>query len=81
MGVEAEYVFFILGLAMVPVGLLLLSISIFRKNRRIAIYGVICLSIFLLAIVRVHYAHFWKVDACLDHGGRFDYATTQCVYK
>lgn len=81
MGAQAEYAFFILGLAMAPVGLILLGIAAYQRNRRIALYGGICLAIFLLAIARVHYAQFWDVDACLDHGGNFDYEANQCVYE
>jgi len=66
---------------MAPAGVILLGVSAFRHNRRIALYGGFCLAIFLLAIARVNYAQFWEVDACLDHGGSFDYATNQCVYE
>ena len=78
MGSAAEYFLLLLGLASVPVGLLLLGAAIFWRDRKTAVLGCIVLAIATSVFVRVRYAQFWAIDACLDHGGSFNYEMGQC---
>lgn len=78
MGSAAEYFLLLLGLASVPIGLLLLGAAIFWRDRKTAVLGFIALAIATSVFVRVRYAQFWAIDACLDQGGSFDYEMGQC---
>ncbi len=56
--------------------------AVTRRRRRV-LAAVIVVLLVLLALV-YHFEprvkRFLKVDACLDHGGRWNYATEQCEH-
>lgn len=81
MSSEAEYALFFLGLTMAPVGVILLGVALYRRSRRLALVGGICIAVFSLAVARVHSAQFWEIDACLDQGGGYNRVTGQCEYE
>ena len=81
MNAQLEYALFFLGLLLVPITLAIFGMAAFQRNRRMAIIGMVCLAISVFAFARVRYAQFWEIDACLDHGGSYNYEIEQCEYE
>lgn len=69
------------GVLLIPMSLVLFGFAAFRRSRPIALIGTGCLAISALAIARLNTAEYWKIDACLDHGGSYNYEVKQCEHE
>jgi len=73
-----EHGLLFLGLALVPIGVTVLIVAAFKRNRRGLLAGTLCVALAVALVLRVRYAEFWLIDSCLDSGGAWSETTQSC---
>ncbi len=64
----------------VTVGVLLIVTGVRSRARTKQLVGIALLVVASLLVWRIVASEFWAENNCLDAGGRYDHASSLCVY-
>ncbi|SEA17174.1 hypothetical protein [Microbulbifer marinus] len=76
-----EQLLVLAGILLIPGGLLLLILARLRWSSKATLAGITLMALGALLLVRMHYVEYWRVDRCVDAGGRYDQATHSCDFQ
>ena len=80
MEVVLEYAILFASLLCVLSAIFVFIAATIKKSKKLAIAGFILVVVSMVIIVRGHYSEFWRIDSCLDSGGRFNYEQQKCEH-
>lgn len=80
MEVIVEYLMLFTALLLVPVATSLFIAAAFKRSKKLAKLGLALVVVSLAVLVRQHYSEFWRVDSCMDSGGRYNYEQHECEF-
>ena len=73
-----EYGLVVLALLLAPVGFIVVLVGWVWRNRTALSVGAVCLALGVVLLLRIDYAEFWRIDGCLDQGGRWNQKSSTC---
>jgi hypothetical protein len=73
-----EYAVLFVSMLLVVVGFIWTVRAVFIESRRGIAKGLGCIAVGLLVAMLQSRTHYWRVDRCLDHDGRYNYETKTC---
>ena len=56
----------------------ILMVAASKRSKNLAKVGIALVAVAMAALVRQHYSEFWRVDSCLDSGGRYNHENKKC---
>ncbi|SHF30256.1 hypothetical protein SAMN04487965_1880 [Microbulbifer donghaiensis] len=74
-----EQLLVLAGILLIPGGLLLLLLARLRWSSKATLAGLVLMALGALLLVRMHYVEYWRIDGCLDAGGKYDQSTGNCI--
>ncbi|WP_044616195.1 hypothetical protein [Gynuella sunshinyii] len=80
MEVIVEYLMFFAALLLLPVAISFFIAAALKRSKKLAKLGLALAAVSLAVLVRQHYSEFWRVDSCMDSGGRYNYEQHECEF-
>lgn len=62
------------------IALVLVILNLIKKDKTKFIRAFIVLGLSLIGLLFLESTEYWKVDSCLDSGGRYDYEQGKCEH-
>jgi hypothetical protein len=73
-----EYGLVVLGLLLAPAGFIVVLVGGRRRNWTVLSVGTACFALGVVLLLRIDFAEFWRIDRCLDQGGRWNQESSTC---